>query len=221
MDWEIFTLDDERVRLFGQEIANELGRKIISSLREYPKSPNDLARELNQPLTTIVFHMDKLLEARVIKAVGKMAGRRGRKTLYTLSSSAFLVVPVTKEERESYLRRIAGAVPAREILVKSLIVGVLVAIFMAGMPWYLMGPNPPSAAPERAKGVVTSPTSTIEWTPRGEGKGEVPALVYERRSGTEWMRLLMAVLAASILTALIVVIVVTRLGAPPCSEPSP
>ncbi len=221
MDWEIFTLDDDRVRLFGQEIANELGRKIITSLREYPKSPNDLAKELNQPLTTVVFHVDKLLEAGVIRAVGTMAGRRGRKTLYTLSSSAFLVVPTTREERESYLKSVMGrALPTREILVKSLLISVLVAIFMVGMPWYLMGPRPAAIPTEERTTTVAVPL--YPEAPAGAEKGGAPE-VRRSQGSTEadWMGPLMLALASSILTGLLIALLILRRGVLPYSERNP
>ncbi|MDK2372700.1 MAG: winged helix-turn-helix domain-containing protein [Candidatus Korarchaeota archaeon] len=223
MDWEIFTLDDDRVRLFGQEIANDLGRRIIASLREYPKSPNDLAKELNQPLTTIVFHIDKLLEAGVIRVVGTMAGRRGRKTLYTLSSSAFLVVPTTREDKESYLRSFMGrALPPKEILVKSLVISVLVAIFIVGMPWYLMGPRPAVMPAEERTTTVAVPL--YPETPAGAEKGGVPEVEVRRPRGSmeaDWMTPLMLALAASILTALLIALLVLRREVPPYSERTP
>ncbi len=221
MDWEIFTLDDDRVRLFGQEIANELGRRIIASLREYPKSPNDLAKELNQPLTTVVFHIDKLLEAGIIRAVGTMAGRRGRKTLYTLSSSAFLVVPTTREDKDSYLRSILGrALPPKEILVKSLVISVLVAIFMVGMPWYLMGPRPAAIPTEERTTTVAVPLYPEK--PAGTEKGGMPEVRRPQGiTGADWMTLLMLALASSILTALLIALLVLRREVLPCSERTP
>ncbi|MDK2384154.1 MAG: winged helix-turn-helix domain-containing protein [Candidatus Korarchaeota archaeon] len=223
MDWEIFTLDDDRVRLFGQEIANDLGRRIISSLREYPKSPNDLAKELNQPLTTIVFHVDKLLEAGVIRVVGTMAGRRGRKTLYTLSSSAFLVVPTTRKDKESYLRSVLGrTLPPKEILVKSLVISVLVAIFIVGMPWYLMRPRPAVMPAEERTTTVAVPL--YPETPAEAEKGGAPEVEVRRPQGSteaDWMTPLMLALAASILTALLIALLVLRREVLPYSERTP
>ncbi len=221
MDWEIFTLDDDRVRLFGQEIANDLGRKIIASLKDYPKSPNDLAKELNQPLTTVVFHIDKLLEAGVIRTVGTMAGRRGRKTLYTLSSPAYLVVPTTREGKDSYLRNILGkSLPTREILVKSLVISVLVAIFIVGMPWYLMGSRPAALPTEQKTTTVAVPLHPE--APAGSEKEGVPeAERYQGRTGADWMTPLMFALASSILTALLIALLVLRREVPPYSERTP
>jgi len=217
MDWKVFTLDDDGLKLLGQEVANDLGRKIIESLREYPKSPNDLARELGQPLTTIIFHIEKLVSAGVVSPVGTMAGRRGRKTLYTLSSSAFLILPVRREEKESLLKQIRERImPPRELIARSLIVGILVAIIVVGMPWYFMGasreyqPLKVGEAGERAGGI---------------NKGPQPAApdhsILEKRSQESWMILLMLGVAASILAALITALWALRREVPPYSERGP
>lgn len=216
MDWEIFTLDDDRVRLFGQELSNELGRKIIASLEEFPKSPNDLARELNQPLTTVIFHIDKLLEAGVIETVGTMAGKRGRKTLYTLASPAFLIVPVTKERGSSYVRELMSKIiPPREILGKSLIIGILVAILILSTPWYLIG----SSSSTRIVTVAT-PTAAEQppvMAPGVAEKGQTP----EEGYGKVLMPLVTLVIAASLLTALLTALWVLHREALLYSERNP
>lgn len=216
MDWEIYALDDDRVRLFGQEIANDLGRKIIASLREFPKSPNDIARELNLPLTTVIFHIDKLLDAGVIEAVGRMAGKRGRKTLYTLASPAFLILPVTKEERGSYLKELMNRiVPPREILAKSFVIGILVAIFIIGMPWYLMG------SPREMVALPTSPTTTKPFKAPEATEKRVPSIEGGHGYGGDMMTLLMLAMAATLLSALLTALWVLHREALPYSEHSP
>ncbi len=214
--WKIFTFDDEETKLLGQEISNELGQRIIEQLK-YPKSPNDLAKELNQPLTTVIFHIEKLVNAGVVKPIGKMAGKRGRKTLYTLVSPAFLVLPVRREEKESFVRSLMEHMaPPREIMVRSLIVGLLVAIFVVGMPWYLIGYR---SSPQHLKVTVAKPTTEklpLATTPTtttitatstiGTEKGResrpvsvgVPSKVGEDR-----MIMLILGIAASLLAALI------------------
>ena len=208
--WKIFTLDDEETKLLGQEISNELGQRIIEQLK-YPKSPNDLAKELNLPLTTVIFHIEKLVNAGVVKPIGKMAGKRGRKTLYTLVSPAFLILPVRKEERESFMRDLMERiVPPREIMVKSLIVGLLVAIFVVGMPWYLMGYRNPQplklniaeSATKRLTTTVAIPATTTAEAGK-EGKVKHALTSIPSKASEDRMIMLIFGLAASLLAALI------------------
>ncbi len=212
MNWKVFTLDDEKTKLLGQEISNELGRKVIELLK-YPKSPNDLAKELNQPLTTVIFHIEKLVNAGVAKPIGRMAGRRGRKTLYTLVSPAFLILPVRKDERESLMRNIMERVaPPREIIARSLIIGLLVAIFIVGMPWYLLGYNAPqsfraevAATTTKAKPMPLTETVPTATASTGE-KGETKRVVFTATSSKinrDLMIMLIFGVAASLLAALI------------------
>ncbi|MCS7103818.1 MAG: winged helix-turn-helix domain-containing protein [Candidatus Korarchaeum sp.] len=137
MDWEVFTLEDERLKVLGQEISSDVGRRILALLKERPMSPNDLSKELEVPLTTIVFHVEKLRDAGLIKPLIRMAGRRGQKTLYTLSSSAFVILPIsTNEDKERIFEtlRTAMIIP-RELLIKSAIVGLLIGVLVL-FPWY-------------------------------------------------------------------------------------
>ncbi len=212
MNWKVFTLDDEKTKLLGQEISNELGQKIIELLK-YPKSPNDLAKELNQPLTTVIFHIEKLVNAGIAKPIGKMAGRRGRKTLYTLVSPAFLILPVRKDERESLMRNIMERMaPPKEIIARSLIIGLLVAIFIVGMPWYLLGYNAPQAFKAKVAATTTKakpvpltetiPTATT-WTGEKGGTKQPDLTATSSKTNQDLMIMLIFGVAASLLAALI------------------
>ena len=140
MEWEIFTLEDERLKILGQEISSDIGRRILALLKERLMSPNDLAKELDLPITTVIFHIDKLQSAGLIRPVAKMAGKRGQKTLYTLASSAFIIMTSSEERDKIYeaLRTIRTA--PKEILVRSAIIGLLIGILML-FPWYMFTMN--------------------------------------------------------------------------------
>jgi DNA-binding transcriptional ArsR family regulator len=140
MEWEVFTLEDERLKILGQEISSDIGRRILAILKERLMSPNDLAKELDIPITTIVFHIDKLQSAGLIRPVAKMAGKRGQKTLYTLASSAFIIMTSSEERDKIYeaLRTVTAA--PKEIVVRSAIIGLLIGILML-FPWYLFTMN--------------------------------------------------------------------------------
>ncbi len=140
MEWEIFTLEDERLKIFGQEISSDIGRRILALLKERLMSPNDLAKELGLPITTVIFHIDKLQSAGLIRPVAKMAGKRGQKTLYTIASSVFIIMTSSEERDKIYeaLRTIRAA--PKEILVRSAIIGLLIGILIL-FPWYLFTTN--------------------------------------------------------------------------------
>ena len=56
-------LADPRTRTLGSELANETGRKVLMSLSAGPKNPSAIASEIGAPITTVLFHIQKLEEA--------------------------------------------------------------------------------------------------------------------------------------------------------------
>ncbi|MCC6028711.1 MAG: winged helix-turn-helix domain-containing protein [Candidatus Korarchaeum sp.] len=140
MEWEVFTLEDERLKILGQEISSDIGRRILALLKERLMSPNDLAKELGLPITTVIFHIEKLQNAGLIRPVARISGKRGQKTLYTLASSAFIIMTSSEERDRIYeaLRMVTAA--PKEILVKGALIGLLIGVLML-FPWYLFTMN--------------------------------------------------------------------------------
>lgn len=138
MEWEVFTLEDERLRILGQEISSDIGRKILMALRDRPMSPNDLAKELELPLTTVIFHIEKLHSVNLIRPVARIAGKRGQKTLYALSSSAFIILPVQSGEKDKLIESLKFSITVpREFIVRSAIMGLLIGLLIL-FPWYFL-----------------------------------------------------------------------------------
>ncbi len=132
MDWKLLGLDDEEVEILGLELANEVGRKILKSLKEFPKSPNDLSKELNIPLTTVVFHVERLTRAGLIKPIGKAPGKRGRKTLYALNAPAVVIVPTSSSEKGKFFRNlIEKTLSVKRALAKTVLISLMVGLVMA------------------------------------------------------------------------------------------
>ncbi len=155
-----------------------------------------------------MFHIDKLVNTGVIKP-RKMEGKRGKKILYTLVSPAFLILPVRRDEKESFVRNLIEHIaPPRGIIVRSLIVGLLAAIFVVGMPWYLMGYRASQSlkvtiAESTTKG---TPSATVPTTTIGTGKGEEAKPVFisaPSKASEDRMIILIFGVAASLLAALI------------------
>ena len=225
MDWVIYPLDDEKLKIFGQELANDLARRIMASLREYPKSANDLAKELGVSLSTVAFHIEKLQEAGVIKQVGVTPGRRGKKVLYSLNSEAFVFVPAPKSEAGRVLDRMVESVaskivPKRTALVSAALLGLLVAIITFSLPLQLMGgPQVPyqlATAPKAAPAVAERPAA--EGGAFTEGKA-VPVGTETR--GPDWRILLLISLISGVLAGITSALALTRLSARRGSARSP
>ncbi len=69
-----FDYDSWQAKMIALELANEVGRAILKSLAEDPKTASQLSKALEIPLPTILFHISRLEEAGVViskKALGK------------------------------------------------------------------------------------------------------------------------------------------------------
>ncbi len=189
MNWKLLGMDDEELELLGMELANEVSRKILRSLREFPKSPNDLSKELNVPLTTIVFHIDRLTKAGLIEPIGKAPGKRGRKTLYALKVPAIVIVPTSSEEKGEFFKSLMEkAVNLKKALAKTLLVSLLIGMVLA-VPTLLLGERP-----------HVYPTSPVKESGRTTW---IPERVPERPHVTPLL-VLLASLLAGVITLLVV-----------------
>src|SRR3989337_1627610 len=64
---EIISTEDERIKIIGEELANDTGRAIFGKVSQGIASPNDLAKALNISLPLINWHINRLLSVGLVK----------------------------------------------------------------------------------------------------------------------------------------------------------
>jgi DNA-binding transcriptional ArsR family regulator len=64
---EIISTEDERIKIIGEELANDTGRAIFGKISQGIVSPNDLAKALNISLPLINWHINRLLSVGLVK----------------------------------------------------------------------------------------------------------------------------------------------------------
>lgn len=64
-------LHSEKAKLLASEISNETARQILKELYKNPASITDLSNKLDIPLSTVQYHINKLIELGVIKLAQK------------------------------------------------------------------------------------------------------------------------------------------------------
>jgi len=64
---EIISTEDERIKIIGEELANDTGRAIFGKISQGIASPNDLAKALNISLPLINWHINRLLSVGLVK----------------------------------------------------------------------------------------------------------------------------------------------------------
>ncbi len=93
-----FDYDSWQARLVALELANEVGRGIITLISKKPYSATELSEELEIPLPTIIYHLTRLETAGVVKT-SHGYGKRWRDVKYYQASFSKLTFEIKEEEK--------------------------------------------------------------------------------------------------------------------------
>lgn len=123
---DIFRTDDDKAKLLAMQIANDRGREVLECVFEgRPKSASEIARMLDIPLPTVMFHIERFLDIGIVKVVKIRMSKKLREIkYYGPAKRAILIIPHQKEETMSY---IAQAVRSSVITPLSAVVVLVVA----------------------------------------------------------------------------------------------
>ncbi|KYC44983.1 MAG: Helix-turn-helix domain protein [Candidatus Methanofastidiosum methylothiophilum] len=95
----VISTDDEKAKIVAMELANDNGRRIIDAFFIEPQSAGDLARKLDIPMPTVMFHIERLMEIGLIDVVDTKLSRKFKDIkYYGPKKTAILIVPSQKEE---------------------------------------------------------------------------------------------------------------------------
>lgn len=135
---EVISTEDERIKIIGEELANDTGRAIFGKISQGVSSTNDLAKSLNISLPLVNWHINRLLGVGLIKVEKiELSSKNKQMKYYGPVKMAFVIVPpvnstennVSKSKKEAiflqlrhYLASIAAFVivgPAIYLVEKS------------------------------------------------------------------------------------------------------
>lgn len=138
---EVISTEDERIKIIGEELANDTGRAIFGKISQGVSSTNDLAKSLNISLPLVNWHINRLLGVGLIKVEKiELSSKNKQMKYYGPVKTAFVIVPpanstennVSKSKKEAiflqlrhYLASIAAFVvvgPAIYLVEKSQVV---------------------------------------------------------------------------------------------------
>ena len=95
----VISTDDEKAKIVAMELANDNGRRIIDAFFIAPQSAGDLAKMLDLPMSTVMFHIERLMEIGIIGIVDTKLSRKFKDIkYYGPKKKAILIVPSQKEE---------------------------------------------------------------------------------------------------------------------------
>ncbi|HET7337194.1 MAG TPA: winged helix-turn-helix domain-containing protein [Candidatus Nitrosotalea sp.] len=91
---EVISTEDERIKIIGEELANDTGRAIFGKISQGVSSTNDLAKSLNISLPLVNWHINRLLGVGLIKVEKiELSSKNKQMKYYGPVKTAFVIVP--------------------------------------------------------------------------------------------------------------------------------
>jgi DNA-binding transcriptional ArsR family regulator len=91
---EIISTEDERIKIIGEELANDTGRAIFGKISKGVASPNDLAKALNISLPLINWHINRLLSVGLVKVEKiELSSKNKQMKYYGPVKTALVIIP--------------------------------------------------------------------------------------------------------------------------------
>jgi DNA-binding transcriptional ArsR family regulator len=113
---EIISTEDERIKIIGEELANDTGRAIFGKVSQGIASPNDLAKALDISLPLINWHINRLLSVGLVKVEKiELSSKNKEMKYYGPVKTALVIIPPeamvingtnSKPRRESVLLKL-------------------------------------------------------------------------------------------------------------------
>ena len=93
---EVISTEDERIKIIGEELANDTGRAIFGKISQGVSSTNELAKSLNISLPLVNWHINRLLAVGLIKVEKiELSSKNKQMKYYGPVKTAFVIVPPT------------------------------------------------------------------------------------------------------------------------------
>lgn len=112
---EVISTEDERIKIIGEELANDTGRAIFGKISQGIASTNDLAKSLNISLPLVNWHINRLLGVGLIKVEKvELSSKNKQMKYYGPVKTALVIIPpekssennISKSKKEAVLLRL-------------------------------------------------------------------------------------------------------------------
>src|SRR6478736_3803571 len=91
---EVISTEDERIKIIGEELANDTGRAIFGKISQGVSSTNELTKSLNISLPLVNWHINRLLGVGLIKIEKiELSSKNKQMKYYGPVKTAFVIVP--------------------------------------------------------------------------------------------------------------------------------
>jgi len=173
---EIISTEDERIKIIGEELANDTGRAIFGKISQGMASTNDLAKALNTSLPLVNWHINRLLSVGLIKVekVG-MSSKNKQMKYYGPVKTALVIIP----PENSIESNVSKSKKAAVLLRLRLYLASIAAFIVGGSGFYIaeksqMPSESPVAPQMAAKNLPQATESLREAAPQGSSITAAP-----------------------------------------------
>ncbi|MDE1765164.1 MAG: winged helix-turn-helix transcriptional regulator [Thaumarchaeota archaeon] len=91
---EVISTEDERIKIIGEELANDTGRAIFGKISQGVTSSNELAKALEISLPLVNWHINRLLGVGLIKVEKvEMSQKNKQMKYYAPVKTALVIIP--------------------------------------------------------------------------------------------------------------------------------
>lgn len=94
------SLHSEKAKAIASEISSDAGRRILKELYKTPLSITDLSRKLDLPISTVQYHVNKLIDLGIVRVAQKRFGKRMREVKMYVYEKESIVFLSSMEKRE-------------------------------------------------------------------------------------------------------------------------
>lgn len=103
----LVNLDEEKTKKLAEVISSNTSRKILNHLAEKEATESELAKDLDLPISTVHYHLQKLQEGNLVVAEEFHYSKKGREVNhYKLANKYIIIAPKDVKGLKSRLRSI-------------------------------------------------------------------------------------------------------------------
>lgn len=102
---EVISTDDKRIKIIGEELGNDTGRAIFTTISKGITSPNELAKILDVSLPLVNWHVNRLVQVGLIRVEElKMSSKNRPVRYYGPAKTVLVIVPPDGESNNEQLQ---------------------------------------------------------------------------------------------------------------------
>lgn len=125
----LISLEEEKAKRLAQVISNETCTKILNHLANGKDgTETEIAKLLSLPLSTVHYNLKLLLDAKLVLADEYHYSEKGREVKHFKLANRYIII-APQEERETFLKKLKGLLPALGFTVALALIIRLVAAF--------------------------------------------------------------------------------------------